>query len=135
MITMLRADGLRITVPRQAIVSVLARGPSHCTAQDVLDRGRKLHPHLGRASVYRTLETLSRLGAVRPWSSPGGEFQFVRILGGHHHLICSSCGETEEIPHCQETCPAEALAGDSRVHGHLIELVGVCSICRRKEDP
>ncbi len=134
MLKMLQADGLRMTTPRKAIVSAIAHGPSHSTAQQVLERARTDHPALGRASVYRTLEILSRLGAVRPWAGAHGEIEFVRVLGGHHHLICSSCGELEEIPHCRDTCPAGELVNGARVHGHLVELVGVCSTCLRKEE-
>jgi Fe2+ or Zn2+ uptake regulation protein len=134
MLAMLQANSLRMTAPRRAIVSALACGPSHSTAQQVLKSARADHPALGRASVYRTLEILSRLGAVRPWASPRGEIEFVRVLGGHHHLICSSCGELEEIPYCQDTCPAGKLAGGAHVHGHLVELVGVCSACLRMEE-
>ncbi len=112
----------------------LAFGPSHSTAMQLLERASAYHPALGRASVYRTLEVLSRLGAVRPWAGVHGEPEFVRVLEGHHHLMCSYCGELEEMPHCGEECPAEELTDGSRIHGHLVELIGVCASCAQKEE-
>jgi len=83
---MLRAAGLRVTAPRRAIVQALADGPSHATARQILQQGTAYHTRLGRASVYRTLELLCRLGALRPWAGRTGETEYVRVLGGHHHL-------------------------------------------------
>jgi len=99
----------------------------------VLEKGRAIYPALGRATVYRTLELLAKLGIIRPSYSSDGCLYFIRIGKGHHHFVCSRCGAVIEIE--GECCWAEVAQSFAQrfgfeVTGHLLELYGLCENCR-----
>ncbi len=135
MLTLLRQRGHRITRPRLAVLQALAEGPAHISAAEVLSEGRRTHPGLSKASVYRTLQLLETLGALRGIPSPEGR-SFVRVAPGHHHLLCQGCGEVRDFSGCGLCDSWREVADEERffVAGHLLEVFGLCSGCRSKRE-
>ncbi|MFO8034735.1 MAG: Fur family transcriptional regulator [Candidatus Bipolaricaulota bacterium] len=132
LLNLLRQEGYRITRPRRAVVQALADGPAHITAEGVLRLGRRMHPELSKASVYRTLQLLESLGALRGISSPHGR-RYVQVTSGHHHLVCQGCGEVSDFSGCG-LCESWRELADERsfqVAGHLLEVFGLCADCRK----
>lgn len=128
----LASAGFRITAPRRAVASVLEASEAHLTPAEVLRRARTICPDLGRATVYRTLETLVRIGALRPiFLGDGPEQRYALAEGGHHHLLCSACGTVVEFDDCPLGNLESTLAARTgfRIHGHLLELYGRCPAC------
>ncbi len=135
MLDVLRRQGYRLTRPRRTIVRVIQEFDRAFTADEVLREVERLDPDLGRATVFRTLEVLTRLRALDRIHGPDGCNNYVlgRGLGRHyHHLICSSCGIT--IPF--EACNVEEIYDDLRantnfqISSHLLEVFGLCGGCR-----
>ncbi len=132
LLDLLRQKGYRITRPRRAVLRALSEGPAHITAERVLRHGRRTHPELSKASVYRTLQLLESLGVLRGIPSPQG-LRYVQVTPGHHHLLCRGCGEVSDFPGCG-MCDAWLPAADERnfhVAGHLLEVFGLCKNCRK----
>lgn len=129
----LAAAGLRLTAPRRAVATVLETSDAHLTPSEVFARAKPLCPDLGRATVYRTLEVLARLGAIRPlYLGDGVEQRYALAEGGHHHLVCADCGMVVEFDDCPLGDLESALAARTgfRIYGHLLELIGRCPACR-----
>ena len=129
----LRTHGYRITGPRVAVVEALASSPGHQSAEEILARVRDLHPAVGRASVFRTLQLLLRAGLLL--SSSRAENRTTYLLSPsarHHHLVCTRCGRTIAF----DECVAEDLEGTLAkrygfcVSGHQLEVFGSCKDCR-----
>jgi Fe2+ or Zn2+ uptake regulation protein len=120
-------DDVRVTPQRQAVLSAIAAEHGSFTATDIYDSARDIEPSLGLATVYRTLELLRRVGAVRQLAGA----TYVRCHPGHHHhLVCVSCGAVEET----ELCGAPSPAILKRRHGfraetHELDVYGVCARC------
>lgn len=126
--------GARNTRQRSAVVEVLREIDRFASAQDIHrelgDRGHKV----GLTTVYRTLQTLAEIGAVDALHSNSGETLYRHCLTDrhHHHLVCTSCGRSEEI----EGGPVEKWAHDVAVEhgfdlsGHDAEIYGTCPACR-----
>jgi len=129
----LRAAGFRITPPRQAVLKVFEDGGCHLSPDAVLNQARRLHPGVGRATVYRTLDLLTRLGITRPLYGKDGRPQFTRIEHGHQHVVCSRCDRVVEL----EATPFSALARQVArrtgfaIQSQLLEFYGLCERCRR----
>ena len=132
-LTKLRSLGHRITAPRVAVVKALASSAGHQSAEEILVRVHELHPSVGRASVFRTLQLLLRCGVVL--SSSRAENRTTYLLspsGRHHHLVCTECGRTVSFDDCVAEDLEAALAkryGFS-VSGHQLEVFGKCSDCK-----
>jgi Fe2+ or Zn2+ uptake regulation protein len=131
--TMLRARGERMTGPRRAVLTVLARDGGHLSAEAVLTRVADQDPSVHRASVYRTLEALSELGVVQHVHVGHGvtAYHLVRGERAHPHAQCRSCGAVHDLPADLLDTVAAVLA---RRHGFQLDaghvaLSGVCTAC------
>lgn len=128
--------GARNTRQRAAVVGVLQKIDRFVSAQSIyqelLDRGQKV----GLTTVYRTLQTLAEIGAVDALNSDTGETLYRHCLSDrhHHHLVCTSCGRSEEI----EGGPVEQWAKDVAtshgytLSGHDAEIFGICGNCQKQ---
>lgn len=125
--------GYRLTKARLAILEVLAAADNLLDATEILRLGREIHPRLGRVSVYRTLELLSKLGLARKAHGANGCHSFG--LAGRaegHYLVCQVCGVVTEFPCVGLEGLLEAVAQQSGfvIRGHLLQLEGVCPDCK-----
>jgi Fur family ferric uptake transcriptional regulator len=128
----LRGAGLRVTAPRQAVLRWLADHP-HATVEQIRVG---VAAHLGSVStqaVYDVLGACTGAGLVRRIEPAGHPARFERRIGdNHHHLVCRSCGRTEDVDCSVGTCPCLTPSDD---HGYVLdeaEVVfwGVCPTCR-----
>jgi Fur family ferric uptake transcriptional regulator len=132
---------LRMTRQRTAVQDVLASVEGFVSAQELHELLRERGTPIGLATVYRTIQTLADNGAVDVRQSPDGEslYRRCRQRAHHHHLVCRSCGATEEIA-------ADVVERWTRdvgdAHGfsdveHTVELTGTCATCsaRRSGSP
>jgi Fur family transcriptional regulator, ferric uptake regulator len=128
----LKRAGYKLTPARLAIAEVLETNPEHLSHDEILEEGKKLYPRLSRATVYRTLELLVELRLVRPIYLNEPTQRFVSAAGGHHHLVCSSCGQTFEFDHCTVQQLAQELAErfNFQIQNHLLEFQGLCRGCQ-----
>jgi Fur family ferric uptake transcriptional regulator len=129
----LQESGYRLTPARARILATLVASGGHLTADELAERVRSAAPNVGRMTVYRTLDLLCELGRIRPIFQGSGAAHFVLMQGGsHHHLICNRCNTVIEFDHCQATELARVLGErhQFRVHGHLLEIHGLCANCQ-----
>jgi Fur family ferric uptake transcriptional regulator len=95
----LRRAGYRVTAQRAVILESVAHAGDHRSAQQVYLAARRRLPGLNPATVYRTLETLSRAGLL-DLHAGGGESLRFSIRDPHHphaHLVCRACGRKVEV--------------------------------------
>ena len=130
----LRDAGYKITPPRLSVLEVIEQEGEHLDPAQILRRAQSIHPAIGRATVYRTLELLTQLNIVRPIYVGEHGPTYIRAEGGHHHLVCSTCGVVIDFDQC--------MAGDMmrdlkdrfgfQIQSHLLEFYGVCANCQDK---
>ncbi len=134
----LRDAGYRNTPARRAVLKALIDGPSHMTAPDVVAAVDETSPSVGRASIYRTLELLTKLGLVQSSTLGGTETTYMLAPSGHHHhAICLECRETIEIDECV-VGEMEGLLHERtgfEIRGHLLEIYGLCPSCAAVQRP
>jgi len=132
----LEARGYRLTAARRAIVQTLVANGGHCSADELADSVHEQMPGVGRMTVYRTLDLLCNLGMARPVYQGSGAAHFVLMRSGHHHhLICIDCGQVFEFDDCVLEQLSTNVITDRfnfQVQGHLLELHGLCSDCRKQ---
>ncbi|MFM8001093.1 MAG: Fur family transcriptional regulator, partial [Actinomycetota bacterium] len=89
--------------------------------------------------LYRNLVVLEEVGAVQRVVSTddNGRYELnEEILGHHHHMLCSSCGEMRDvkIPHRLEaelnaTFKQLAKKSGFKLAQHRLDLIGRCKNC------
>ena len=132
MLQRLDEAGLRMTGQRELVVGAIAAKIGAFTSEALVD---ELRPQgIGRATVYRTIEMLDRLGLLTRMHLGDCHGYTVCDDGHHHHLVCRSCGFTVEV----EGGDAESWAAEvARAHGfseasHTIEIFGTCADCAER---
>ena len=134
----IKADGLKFTSQREAILQTLYENPQHFTSENLYMLVKQKHPDLniGIATVYRTLALLEESGLVSSISLgiQGKKFEIAN-KPHHDHLICEACGkiiefENEKIEELQHQIAKE---NDFILTDHLMQLYGICPECRKKK--
>lgn len=127
----------RMTKQRQAVLDELTRVSDFRSAQQIFEDLHSQGQRVGLATVYRSLQGLAEDGRVDTLRSTEGEVLYRSCASDHHHhhLVCRTCGFTEEIEQSQIESWVSAVAAD---HGfsdveHSLELFGLCASCREKE--
>jgi Fur family ferric uptake transcriptional regulator len=127
--------GYRRGGARTAVVEMLGRQRCAVSARDIDDALRDTGRVVGRASVYRTLETLAELKLVQRLDLGSGEKRYEphQPTGEHHHhLVCDHCGQVQPFEDPELEAALEKLAGrvDYAVDEHDVVLHGACGDCR-----
>lgn len=129
----LSESGYALTAQRRALVKLIFGQSRLFSADDVLGEVQRAGRGIGRATVFRTLEILTRLGYLGRVAD--GERAAYTVCGAdhhHHHLVCTGCGMVLHF----DGCPIDGLLRDIerrtgyRIQDHRIDLAGLCPRCR-----
>ena len=125
----------RNTSQRAAISDLLSGTDEFVSAQDLHAILRASGSTVGLATVYRALQDMATAGAVDAVRNENGEVLYRRcaVPSHHHHLVCRTCGRTEEIDAPAVEAWARAVAdqyGYTDVD-HDVELFGRCAACTK----
>jgi Fe2+ or Zn2+ uptake regulation protein len=129
--TALRSRGMRVTPQRVVLHRALRELDRHVTADELLDSVADRLPNVSLPTIYATLELLEELGMVRRVQRAGTTLFDPRIEP-HHHLVCTVCGEMEDLDCELETATLERAASRRGFEHERIEAVvhGRCASCR-----
>ncbi len=132
----LTAAGERVTRQRLLVANALAASGRRLTAEQLFRSLRRREPGIGRATVFRTLETLVEAGVARRLELDGHVYAYVACLPAHHHHIaCTRCGRVEEIDEAYVTPIAERLASEMgfEIDDARLDFYGRCATCRAED--
>src|SRR4051812_36654077 len=83
----LRAQGGRITTARRLVISTPLDATSHVTAEALAATIHTRHPEVHLSTVYRTLDSLEKLGIVEHTHVGHGPAVY-HVGHSHQHLVC-----------------------------------------------
>lgn len=129
---------LRKTPERFAILDKVFETSSHFSIDALHSCLEESGYHVSRATVYNTIELLTKCGLVRRHAFAAQSPQYEKIVGltKHYHLVCSGCGKVREIKNPE----IDMLLNTHRFgkfHPAYIDLnvYGLCASCMRKNRP
>ena len=131
----LAARGLRFTRQRRAVLNAVAEASSSVSPVQVFDAARERCPELGLTTVYRTLDLLSEIGALRRVHGPDHCEAFVPAGTAHGHtVVCNRCGQVMEFTECDMQAVVDAAARQTgfRITEHFLQLSGECPACGKR---
>jgi Fur family ferric uptake transcriptional regulator len=132
----LSAAGERVTRQRLLVANALAAAGRQLTAEQLYRSLRRRQRGIGRATVFRTLETLVDAGVARRLELDGHVYAYVACLPAHHHHIaCTRCGRVDEIDEAYVTPIAERLAQEMgfEIDDARLDFYGRCATCRAED--
>src|SRR5690349_9564240 len=108
---------MKVATPRStrqgaAIQALLEQSNGFRSAQDLYAELRGSGQSIGLTTVYRHLQTLVEAGSVDMVRTLDGEAVYRRCdtSSHHHHLVCRTCGRTEEVEEPSVEAWAERVA-------------------------
>jgi Fur family ferric uptake transcriptional regulator len=132
----LDTSGLRVTNQRSLILEVIRHGEGHLDADEIYRRARQKKPRLSLSTVYRTLQTLKKLGLIEEIHFDESHHHYeLKPAIEHHHLVCLNCGRVIEFKYpLARLVKRDVLeARDFEIVGSEVRLTGYCQECQRKK--
>ena len=133
-----RSRNGRLTRQRLAVAEVFMKMTGHPTMGEIEARVRRVHPGMGRATIYRTIKLLVQAGLVRVSDFGDGvrHYEPRRKKAIHFHLVCSKCGRLVEF---EDPGIFNAGVEAARAVGFIptaveLEVIGLCPQCQREEE-
>jgi Fur family ferric uptake transcriptional regulator len=131
----LRAAGLRVTMPRLAMLTWLDGHP-HATVDAIAGGVRERFGTVSTQAVYDMLAACAAAGLLRRIEPAGHPARFERRAGDHHHhLVCRRCGRTEDVDFAVGAQPCLTAAEGLGFTVDETEVVfwGECPACKAAE--
>ena len=130
----LRERGLPVTTQREQVAQAVLQSRGHLSVEDIEQRLRGQNLHIGKATVYRTLDILARSGMIAERDFGEGFRRYERVPGHphHEHLICTRCGKVIEFTN-DRLERLKALVAEEygfQHHHHRLDIYGLCRECQ-----
>lgn len=130
----LKAQGLRMTPQRLAILRALVMHPGHPSAEELHQALLPQFPTMSLATVYKTISRLKGLGEVLEIEFSHRDNRF----DGHNprphpHLICTGCGRVldPQVPDLAQVITGLARRTGFSVTSHRLDFYGLCPDCQK----
>lgn len=132
----------RYSSKRRAIVAMLETSDRPLTIIEILQLSKNFKGTknaIVQSSLYRNLVVLEEVGAVQKVVSTddNGRYELnEEILGHHHHLLCSKCGDVRDVvipenleKNLDATLTQIAKRSGFKLDQHRLDLIGRCKKC------
>ncbi len=94
----LKDAGFRLTPQRTAICAALAAREDHPTAQSIHEELKQQYESLSLTTVYQTLDSLVRIGAIRSLGTAGDDsVHYEPNIEPHINLACLTCHRIRDL--------------------------------------
>jgi len=129
----LKEHGLKSTAQRDDIARVFFQLGRHISAEELYAEVKKVNPHVGYATIYRTLKLLKECELVYERHFDDLQARYEIVTKRHHdHFICERCGKIIEFENQRIERLQQIVARDlgALLTRHKMELYGLCADCR-----
>lgn len=129
----LRAHNHPVTSQRLRVAELLFGTHRHISAEEIRSRLEAAGQHVGKATVYRTLDLLLEAGLAREhdFGDGVGRYEPGRTRPHHEHLVCTRCGKVIEFVSQEIERIEGEVSALHRFHPthHKMEIYGLCEEC------
>ncbi len=137
----LKEAGLKITKPRQMIVTLLAKSTKALSPYDMRDMLKKQKINADVVTIYRVLEVLETMSLAHKVLAFNGYIGCSTKNFGksnelcHHYLLCKKCHNVDEVEGEDLSKLENKISKEKKfkINSHYLEFIGVCDSCQRKE--
>jgi len=133
------SQGVRMTAQRKVLIETIQQAEGHIDAPTLLALARERDPSIDRATVYRTIDLLKRLGLIDELDLMHltGEKHFyeVKTHQDHLHMACFGCGRIEEFasPLYERLKNEIVRQSGFQLQVVRLEVGGLCKVCAKNE--
>lgn len=124
----------RNTLQKRLIKEALWKMRNHPTAEEVYNSISNENPLISRATVYRNLKLLVKMGECLHIPIPDGADCFDYNTLPHYHLKCKKCNRVFDIdmPYQENLCEKIRNLHEFEIESHQILFSGICPKCKKE---
>ena len=129
---LLKDKGLKSTPQRLVVLHVLHESSNYLSINDILEKAKAIMPHVGLATIYRTLDILVGLGLVTRVHFQDGCHTYAYSVYTHgHHIVCTSCNKVTDFSECLFEDYLKNLSAKAgfKMQNHFLQVYGECNDC------
>lgn len=128
----IRKVNLKSTPARVAIVKFLENVNKPADVLAILEYLKKNNTNVDQATVYRILDLFYKKGIVQKIELGEGKYRYEKTQTHHHHLICTNCGNIEDVSGDFVADIEENIKKNKgfEVKSHSLEFFGLCKNCQ-----
>ncbi|SRR5579871_2162993 len=131
----LKEKDLKLTAQRELILETFLASEGHVSAEELYQKAKEKQPHMGFATVYRTLKHMTQCGLARELDFGDGRFKYEPDFNRRHHdhMICTNCGAYIEFlnPEIEELQEQVSRKHGFKITSHRMQLYGLCQKCQK----
>ncbi len=131
----LRDADLKATPARLAILRLLEKTEKPIDVASITNFLKKNEIKADQATVFRIINMFTDKGLTKQIQLQEGKFRYeLSNKEDHHHLVCTSCGDIQDISDCNISALEKEIAKKKtfQVTSHSLEFFGICAGCQRK---
>ena len=132
-----RDHNLPMTHQRELIARAVFFGEGHQSVEDIEAALRTDGAHVGKATVYRTLDLLMKadLADEHDFGEGFKRYEPRSVHQHHEHIICRECGKVVEFTSDRIERMNVLIAEEYgfRHHHHRLAIYGVCRDCQERD--
>ena len=130
----LNAVNLRATPARIALMSLLETTDKPIDVQSMIQYLDENDIKTDPATVFRIVNMFTEKGLLKPIQLNEGKYRYeLASISDHHHLVCESCGNIEDISDCSIDLLEKDIETkkEFKVTSHSLEFFGICANCQK----
>lgn len=125
---------LRATPARVALMNLLEKTDRPLDVQSMIEYLENRNIKTDPATVFRIVNMFTEKGLTKQIQLQEGKSRYeLAAAADHHHLVCSKCGDIQDISDCNITALEKDIEKKKgfKVASHSLEFFGVCKACQR----
>lgn len=125
---------LRATPARMALMNLLESTDKPVDVQTMIDYLERRAISTDPATVFRIVNMFTEKGLTKQIQLQDGKSRYeLSSKPDHHHLVCDSCGDIQDISDCNISALETEIENKKQftVTSHSLEFFGTCANCRK----
>jgi Fur family ferric uptake transcriptional regulator len=127
---------IKKTPARVAVTEFLNKSKEPVDVSQIISYLRRMELGTNKVTVYRIMDYLYQNGIVDKMEFGEGKFRYEMKKNHHHHLICTDCGQIEEVEgdFLKKLEEEVYKTKGFKVKSHSLEFFGLCKNCLSKQN-
>jgi Fur family ferric uptake transcriptional regulator len=128
---------LRATPARIALMKLFESAQKPLDVQTMIEHLYTIGIKTDPATVFRIVNMFTEKGLLKTIQLNEGKFRYELASGtDHHHLVCTVCGDIEDISDCNISALEKEIEKKKGflVVNHTLEFYGICRDCTAKQN-
>ena len=126
---------LRATPARIALMNLLETADKPVDVQTMIEYLEEKDIKTDPATVFRIVNMFTEKGLTKPIQLLEGKTRYeLTAFANHHHLVCTSCGDIQDISNCNIDILEKDIEKKKnfKVTSHSLEFFGICNACQER---